>query len=126
MPPPRRLLLIDDETEFLDTMAQRLRRRGFEVTTARDCTGALAELARSTPDVVVLDVMLGADDGIACLREIKRLVPDLPVLLLTGHASLHTSLEGLEQGAADYCLKPIEIEELIERILVACKAAGRL
>ncbi|MBS3936072.1 MAG: response regulator [Sulfuritalea sp.] len=121
---PKNILLVDDESEFLETMARRLRRRSYEVKTALDCAAALAEVQAGWPDAVVLDVMLGDADGIECLCLVKRVAPRLPVIMLTGHASLQSSILGMEQGASNYCLKPIDIEDLIERIIIACKEAG--
>jgi len=72
----------------------------------------------------VLDVMLPDTDGIACLGRIKQESPRLPVVMLTGHASLEASLQGLEHGASDYCLKPIELDELVEKIIIAYQDAG--
>jgi DNA-binding response OmpR family regulator len=123
---PNKILLVDDETEFLETMSRRLRRRGFEVHTVGDCAGALVEAGSGWPDVVVLDVMLGDADGIECLLRMKRIAPTLPVIMLTGHASLQSSILGLEHGATNYCLKPIELDELVEKIIIACKEAGQV
>ncbi len=123
---PKKILLVDDEAEFLETMSRRLRRRGFEVRTAGDCAGALVAAGSGWPNVVVLDVMLGDADGIECLMRMKRIAPALPVIMLTGHASLQSSILGLEHGASNYCLKPIEIDELVEKIIIACKEAGQV
>lgn len=114
-----RVLVVDDEVEFLELMAKRLGRRGFAVETAASCDQALAALARSTPEVVVLDVMLPDRDGIACLREIKKNWPEVAVILLTGHASLQAGMQGIGYGASDYCLKPIELGDLVEKIRIA-------
>ena len=123
---PNKILLVDDEAEFLETMSRRLRRRGFEVHTAGDCASALVEAGSGWPNVVVLDVMLGDADGIECLMRMKRIAPALPVIMLTGHASLQSSILGLEHGATNYCLKPIELDELVEKIIIACKEAGQV
>jgi DNA-binding response OmpR family regulator len=121
---PHNILLIDDEEEFLETAARRLKRRGFEVRTATRCTEAMPDVLAAWPQVVVLDVMLPDTDGMACLRQIKQQAPRLPVVMLTGHASLQASLQGLEHGASDYCLKPIEFDELVEKIIIAYNEAG--
>ena len=84
----------------------------------------MPEVSAGWPDVVVLDVMLSNADGMECLSRIKRQAPQLPVLMLTGHASLQASIMGLEHGASDYCLKPIELDELVEKIIIACKEAN--
>jgi DNA-binding response OmpR family regulator len=119
------ILLVDDEEDFLEATSKRLRRRGFEVKTATRCEEALVEVTAGWPDVVVLDVMLPDTDGMECLRGIKRATSGLPVVMLTAHASLQAGLQGIEQGASDYCLKPIELDELVEKIRIALKDARR-
>jgi DNA-binding response OmpR family regulator len=121
---PLRILLVDDEDDFLEATSKRLRRRGFEVRTATRCEGALREVEAGWPRVVVLDVMLPDGNGLDCLRRMKRAAPRLPVLMLTAHASLQAGLEGIAQGASEYCLKPIELDELVEKIRIAVKDAG--
>ncbi|MCK9386859.1 MAG: response regulator [Sulfuritalea sp.] len=120
----RNILLVDDEEDFLETTSRRLRRRSFEVRTAARCAEAVTEVLSGWPHVVVLDVMLPDTDGMECLRRIKEVAPHLPVVMLTGHASLQASVWGLEHGASDYCLKPIELDELVEKIIIAHKETG--
>jgi DNA-binding response OmpR family regulator len=124
MEAPLRILLVDDEEDFLEATSKRLRRRGFEVRTAARGEEALAAVAEGWPGVVVLDVMLPGLDGLECLRRMKEAAPRLPVVMLTAHASMQAGLEGIEAGASDYCLKPIELEELVEKIRIAVRAAG--
>jgi DNA-binding response OmpR family regulator len=119
----RNILLVDDEEDFLETTSLRLRRRSFDVRTAARWAQALPALEAGWPQVVVLDVMLPDVDGLECLRRIKALAPRLPVVMLTGHASLQASMQGLEHGASDYCLKPIELDELVEKLIIAHKDA---
>jgi DNA-binding response OmpR family regulator len=123
MPTLRNILLVDDEEDFLETTSLRLRRRSFDVRTAARWAQALPALEAGWPQVVVLDVMLPDVDGLECLRRIKAMAPRLPVVMLTGHASLQASMQGLEHGASDYCLKPIELEELVEKLIIAHKDA---
>lgn len=111
-----RVLLVDDEADYLEITAKRLTRRGYVVTTASDCRTGLASLAASSVDVVVLDLMLPDMDGNDCLKELRKGFPTLGVLMLTGHASVHTGLTCLENGANDYCLKPVPLDELVEKI----------
>lgn len=120
----RNILLVDDEEDFLETTSRRLRRRSFEVRTAACCAEAMTEVLAGWPQVVVLDVMLPNTDGMECLARIKEAAPHLPVVMLTGHASLQASVWGLEHGASDYCLKPIELDDLVEKIIIAYKEAG--
>ncbi len=121
---PLRILLVDDEEDFLDATSRRLVRRGFEVRTATRCEEAIRSVEAGWPGVVVLDVMLPDLDGIEGLRRMKRASPAIPVLMLTAHASVQTGLEGIAQGASDYCLKPIELDELVEKIRIAVKDAA--
>jgi DNA-binding response OmpR family regulator len=125
MEPPLRILLVDDEEDFLEATAKRLARRGFEVRTAARADAALAAVAEGWPGVVVLDVMLPDLNGMECLRRIKAAAPRLPVVMLTAHASMAAGLEGIQRGASDYCLKPIELDELVEKLRIAVKAARR-
>ena len=119
-----RILLVDDETEFLQTTGKRLGRRGFQIRTATTCTAGLMIVESGWPQLVVLDVMMPDQDGIECLRHIKILKPRLPVVMLTGHASMQDGIKGMEYGANDYCLKPIELDELVEKLLIALREAG--
>ncbi len=121
---PLRILLVDDEEDFLEATSKRLRRRGFEVKTATRCEEAMPDVEAGWPRVVVLDVMLPDTNGMECLRRMKRAAPRLPVVMLTAHASLQAGLQGIAQGASDYCLKPIELDELIEKLRIAVKDAG--
>lgn len=116
-----RILFVDDERDFLETTIKRFTRRGFAVKTATNCADALAVIEAGWPQVVVLDYMLPDRDGLSCLREIKNRYPSLVVVFLSGHASISIALQGIECGANDYCLKPIEIDELVEKIKVAYK-----
>jgi DNA-binding response OmpR family regulator len=119
-----RILLVDDETEFLETTGKRLARRGFQIKTATTCAAGMEIVASGWPQLVVLDVMLPDQDGIECLKGIKNKNRKLPVVMLTGHASLQAGLQGMEYGAIDYCLKPIELDELVEKLLIALREAG--
>jgi len=122
MTTPIRILLVDDEVDFLETTSKRLGRRGNEVKTAADCGQALALCGTGwMPDAVVLDVMLPDRSGAECLGDLRRHWPKAAVIMLTGHASMQVGMNCLEQGASDYCLKPIDFEELFEKIQIACK-----
>lgn len=114
---PIRILVVDDEQRFLENVAKLLPRRGFEVLPAADGHQAL-ETVRTDQgiDVVVLDVKMPGMDGIAVLKEIKRLSPDLEVIMLTGHASVDSGTQAIRCGAFDYLMKPCDIENLIEKI----------
>ncbi|MDP3430533.1 MAG: response regulator [Desulfomicrobium sp.] len=114
------ILLIDDETQFVVTMAKRLRKRGFVVAEAGGGLEGLRKLEAGTVDVVVLDVGMPDMDGIQVLREIKMRFPNIPVLVLTGHADMEVAISGMAMGAFDYLMKPLELEILVGKIREAC------
>jgi two-component system response regulator CpxR len=116
-----KVLLVDDEKDFVETLAQRLEMREFNVKTALDGDEALGLIRESEFDVVVLDVLMPGKDGIQTLREIKELKPLISVIMLTGHATVDTAIEGMKLGAYDYLMKPTETESLVEKINSAYK-----
>ncbi|MFH1077074.1 MAG: response regulator [Pseudomonadota bacterium] len=112
-----KVLIVDDENDFLETIINRLKKRDIDVTGVTNGEAALKSLKEKAVDVVVLDIkMPGRLDGIETLREIKKEYPFTEVILLTGHASVETSIEGMKLGAFDYMLKPVKLEELIMKI----------
>lgn len=111
-----RVLIVDDETEFLSLIQKRLSRRNMEVMTADNGTTALELVQAHSFEAVVMDVRMPGMDGLETLRRMKTLVPNLPVILLTGHASLGVAVTGMELGAFDYMLKPVAITELIIKL----------
>jgi len=114
-----RVLLVDDEEQFVETLAQRLEARDFTVATAFNGDQALDYLKGRDVDVVVLDVLMPGLSGIDTLREMKKIRPLTEVIMLTGHATVETAIEGMKLGAFDYLMKPTEIDELVEKITKA-------
>ena len=111
------VLVVDDEEDFLETIVARLLRRQIGAVGVRSGEEALQEMGKKSYDVVILDIkMPGGMDGIETLREIKRIQPLAEVILLTGHASVETSIEGMKLGAFDYLLKPIKLEDLLVKV----------
>jgi DNA-binding NtrC family response regulator len=115
-----RLLLVDDEERFLATTKILLDKRGANTFTASSGPDALEILAQHAIDVVILDVKMPGMDGVEVLRKIKRDHPLVEVLMLTGHASVESAVEGLKLGAFDYLMKPCEIPRLLEKANEAC------
>lgn len=111
--------MVDDEKEFVEVLSERLRVRGFDVEIALSGEEALKWIYESEFDVVLLDVMIPGDNGIEILTEIKRARPLIQIIMLTGHAKIDTAVGGIELGAYDYLLKPLEIEPLVEKIKMA-------
>ncbi len=110
------ILIVDDEQEFLDITVKRLEKRGFKAKGAESGEKALEILEHSYTDVVLLDVKMPGMDGIETLRRIRTMKPLIQVVLLTGHASVDSGIEGMKLGAFDYLIKPIELEPLIEKL----------
>jgi DNA-binding NtrC family response regulator len=114
------VLVVDDETDFLETIVNRLLKRKIEATGVLSGEAALALMKEKKFDVVLLDIkMPGGMDGIEILREIKKIQPLTEVILLTGHASVETSIEGMKSGAFDYLIKPVKFAELLEKLIIA-------
>jgi DNA-binding NtrC family response regulator len=118
---PIRVLLVDDEKELLESLRPVLERRHMQVLTAADGQQALDLLADCAVDVVVLDVKMPGLDGLEVLRRIKQDQPLLEVILLTGHPTLTTAVQGVKQGARDYLVKPPDIENLTALIRKAAE-----
>ena len=119
------ILVVDDEGDFLETLMNRLKKRNIGTIGCASGEEAVRLAKQHQFDVVILDIkMPGGMDGIETLREIKRIRPEAAVILLTGHASLETSVEGMKQGAYDYLLKPIRLEDLLEKLVQALERKG--
>jgi signal transduction histidine kinase len=121
-----RLLLVDDEDEFRQTIAKRLAKRGMVADQAANGAECLSLLAKKTTDVVVLDVKMPGLSGIEVLRHIADNYPKTEVILLTGHATASDGVEGIKSGAFDYLTKPIELEHLFSKICHAYEKIQRL
>ena len=111
-----RILLVDDEEKFVEMLAQRLEARGLEVGTAFSGDEALARLKEKDFDVIILDVLMPGKDGVDTLREIKQLKPLTEVIMLTGHATVETAINGMKLGAHDFLMKPTETKDLVDKI----------
>jgi len=111
-----RILLVDDEEDFASTLAERLVLRGFQAEVDTSGIDALRHIREHDFSVLILDVKMPGIDGLGLMAKIKRKHPDLPVILLTGHGSVANAETGMKKGAFDYLTKPIDIDELIEKI----------
>ncbi|MGA2401008.1 MAG: response regulator [Syntrophobacteraceae bacterium] len=111
-----RVLVIDDEPDFLETIVKRLRKRQIEVAGVGSGKEALLLLQEQSFDVVILDVRMPGMDGIETLKEIRKRSPLTEVIMLTGHGSVESGIQGMQLGAFDYVIKPADFEELIEKV----------
>jgi len=107
------LMLVDDEERFLATTAKLLQRRGHHVVTASSGSEALEKLATHAVEVVILDVKMPGMDGLEVLREIRVAFPLVGVIMLTGHGTIESAVEGMKSGAFDFITKPCDIDDLL-------------
>lgn len=120
-----RLLLVDDETDFLNAYARRFKRRNADISLAASGQEAIDAIREQEFDVVILDVMMPEMNGIETLRRIKAIQPDLPVIILTGHADSGVLIDGMDMGAFDFLLKPVGTDELYFKVLDAVRTRRR-
>ena len=111
-----KILLVDDEAEFLEALSERMRVRGMDVVTSASAREALESVEQGGFDAVVLDLMMPGMDGLEALRILKQKDPKLQVILLTGHATVEKGVEAIKSGAMDLLEKPADIEVLTEKI----------
>ena len=110
------MLLVDDDAPIRRMLERTLTAEGYAITAVADGGAALAQVERSVPDVIVLDVAMPGLDGLAVTRRLRSKGLAVPILLLTARDALHERVEGLDAGADDYLVKPFEVEELTARI----------
>jgi len=117
-----RVLLVDDEEEFVKTLSERLQMRDVDSETAFDGEQAIESVSEQEPDVLVLDLKMPGIHGLEVLRWIKRFHPSIQVIILTGHGTEQDEEKARELGAFDYLKKPVETENLMKKIRTAYKA----
>jgi DNA-binding response OmpR family regulator len=110
-----KVLMVDDEEQFRATTKKILDKRGFDTIVAESGEAAIDKI-KENPDVVILDIKMPGIDGHEALKQIKKLKPDLPVIMLTGHGALPSAMEALATGAFDYLSKPCDIDLLASKI----------
>ena len=120
-----RLLIMDDETAYVDVLANRLQKRGIDATKSFSGTEAIQILRKQDFDVALLDLKMEDMDGIEVLKIFKKMDPNLEVLMITGHGSEEAAKQGIEAGAFDYLTKPCELSLLVKKIVKAHKARKR-
>jgi len=118
---PVKILIVDDEKDFVEMFSLRLTRQGEKVSAAYSGQEALDLLDNTRIDVVILDIRMPGMDGIETLKKIKAGHPLVEVILLTGHGSTETAVEGMKEGAFDYLMKPADFEDISEKLASARK-----
>lgn len=111
-----KVLVVDDEDDFRETFVKRLRMRNLDVTGVESGEKALELMDNELFDVAILDVKMPGIDGVETLREMKRKRPLMEVIMLTGHASVESGIDGMKVGAFDYIMKPADIDELMAKM----------
>ncbi len=111
-----KVLLVDDEKEFLDSLAERMKTRGMDVSTATSAPDALKKTEGESYDAVVLDLMMPGMDGLEMLKVLKKKRPEIQVILLSGHATVDKGIEAMKLGALDFLEKPADLETLAKKI----------
>jgi DNA-binding response OmpR family regulator len=117
-----KLLLVDDEEGYVRALSNRMGKRNIDVTKALSGTEGIQALRKEDFDAAVVDLKMEDMDGIEVLKVFKKMVPAMPVIMLTGHGSEKAAKEGIESGAFDYLIKPCDLEELVEKIREAVRA----
>ena len=116
------VLLVDDEVPFVEAMTRRLTKRGLDVKNAFNGEEALQALKKlKHVDVIILDVKMPGMDGLEALREIKKAYPLVEVIMLTGHATVESAIDGMKLGAFDYLMKPCDMDVLVKKLEEAKK-----
>lgn len=111
-----KVLLVDDEKDFVETLAERMRTRGMDVSSTTSAKDALKMSAEKSYDAIILDLMMPEMDGIETLKALKEKNPDLQIILLTGQATVEKGIEAMKLGAMDLLEKPADLDALTEKI----------
>jgi len=111
-----KVLLVDDEEDFVEALAERMEARGMDVTTSVTAEDALSKAQEGSYDAIILDLQMPQMDGLETLKKIKEIKPELQVILLTGHATVEKGVEAMKLGASDFLEKPAGLDELTEKI----------
>jgi DNA-binding NtrC family response regulator len=122
---PSYILLVDDEEDFIEMLSLRLKESGENVLAAYSGSQCLEVLEKSEIDVIILDIKMPGMDGIETLQEIKKRHPLVEVIMLTGHGTIETAIEGMKLGAFDFLLKPSDFDDLFEKLKNARRRKAR-
>jgi len=121
-----RIMLVDDEERYLKTTKKLIEKKGYSVLTAQSGKEALEKLKPQNVHVVILDVKMPGMDGNETLKAIKTLYPLVEVIMLTGHATVDSAIDGLKSGACDYLMKPADIDDIIKKAIEAFEKRQRV
>lgn len=119
-----RILLVDDEAELVETLAERLELRGIDADYALSGDDALSKVRESAYDLAVVDMKMPGVSGLDVMKAMQGIRPEMRFIFLTGHGSEEDCQEGRDAGASDYLMKPVRLQVLLERIQAAMEPAG--
>lgn len=111
-----KVLVVDDEREFTELLAKRMRKNGLRVSTAKNGLEAIDQIKKESFDAIILDMVMPEMDGLETLKRLRKIKPDLQVILLSGHATLDAGVEAIKLGALDFMEKPMDFKKLLEKI----------
>ncbi len=111
-----KVLLVDDESDFVETLAERMKTRGMDVSTSTSAKDALKKVEDTSYDAIVLDLMMPEMDGLEALEELKKKRPELQIIFLTGQATIEKGIEAMKLGAMDFIEKPADLQVLTDKI----------
>jgi DNA-binding NtrC family response regulator len=111
-----KILLVDDEQDFLETLSQRIIMRGIDVSATTSAKEAIAKVTAESFEAIILDLQMPEMDGLEVLRTIKKLKPDMQIIVLTGHATVKKAIEAMKLGALDLIEKPADLDTIMEKI----------
>ncbi|MCI4625433.1 MAG: response regulator [Candidatus Magnetoovum sp. WYHC-5] len=121
---PIKLLLVDDEIGYVEILTKRLGKRHIEVIAAYSGTEAIKAMRNEYYDVAILDLKMEDMDGIEVLKILRKMDPNMPIIMLTGHGSERAAIDGIRYGAFDYLTKPCDIDELVDKVRQAKEFGG--
>jgi DNA-binding NtrC family response regulator len=111
-----KILLVDDEQDFLETLSQRISLRGIDVAATTSAKEAIAKVAAESYDAIILDLQMPEMDGLEVLKAIKELKPEMQIIVLTGHATVKKAIEAMKLGALDLIEKPVDLDTILKKI----------
>ena len=119
------VMVIDDDPVFNDVLCRALTRRGFSTCSAHNAQEAMVVAERERPEMIVLDLNLAGDSGLALVAPLKRTVPESSIVVLTGYASIATAVEAIKLGATHYLAKPVDVEALLAAFNASAAKSGK-
>jgi DNA-binding NtrC family response regulator len=111
-----KILLVDDEQDFLETLSQRIAMRGIDVSSTTSAKEAIAKVVTESYDAIILDLQMPEMDGLEVLKTIKALKPEMQIIVLTGHATVKKAIEAMKLGALDLIEKPADLDTIMEKV----------